>query len=147
MISVKETGWLKVKWLKVRCKTYTNFPLGVPVVAQQVKNPTWGLRIRVQSLASLSGLRIWCCQKQWCRPQMRWGPALWLRCRSTAAALIPPLAWELPYAAGAVLKREKKIMFHLITFSLGLQSNDNKTTLECIFYNQKHNEALSICGK
>ena len=32
---------------------------------------------------------------------------LWLWGRPTAAALIRPLAWELPYARGAVLKRQK----------------------------------------
>ena len=32
---------------------------------------------------------------------------LWLWCRPAAAALIQPLAWELPYTAGAALKRQK----------------------------------------
>jgi len=32
----------------------------------------------------------------------------WLWCRLAAAALIGPLAWELPYAAGAALKKKKK---------------------------------------
>ena len=32
---------------------------------------------------------------------------LWLWPRSAAAAPIRPLAWELPYAAGVALKREK----------------------------------------
>ena len=32
---------------------------------------------------------------------------LWLFCRPAAAALIPPLGRELPYAAGAVLKRQR----------------------------------------
>ena len=35
-------------------------------------------------------------------------PLPWLWCRSAAAALIQPLAWELPYAMGAALKRKKK---------------------------------------
>ena len=34
-------------------------------------------------------------------------PQLW--CRLVAAALIHPLAWELPYAADVTLKRKKKI--------------------------------------
>ena len=34
---------------------------------------------------------------------------LWLWRRSAAAALILPVAWELPYAAGVDLKRQKKI--------------------------------------
>ena len=33
---------------------------------------------------------------------------LWLWCRPGAIALIQPLAWEVPYAAGAALKRKKK---------------------------------------
>ena len=33
---------------------------------------------------------------------------LWLWCRPGAAALIQPLAWELPYALGGALKRQKK---------------------------------------
>ena len=33
---------------------------------------------------------------------------LWLWCRLGAVALIRPLAWELPYAVGASLKRQKK---------------------------------------
>ena len=33
---------------------------------------------------------------------------LWLWCRPAATALIRPLAWELPYAAGATLKRKRK---------------------------------------
>ena len=28
--------------------------------------------------------------------------------QTSTAASIPPLAWELPYAAGATIKREKK---------------------------------------
>ena len=33
---------------------------------------------------------------------------LWLWCRLAAIALIGPLAWELPYAAGVALKSRKK---------------------------------------
>ena len=33
---------------------------------------------------------------------------LWLWCRLAFAALIRPLAWELPYAAGVALKKKKK---------------------------------------
>ena len=32
---------------------------------------------------------------------------LWLCCGPAAAALIQPLAWELPYASGVVLKEKK----------------------------------------
>ena len=33
---------------------------------------------------------------------------LWLWCRLAAAIPIQPLAWELPHAAGAAVKRKKK---------------------------------------
>ena len=33
---------------------------------------------------------------------------LWLWCRPAAAALTQPLAWELPHASPAALKRKKK---------------------------------------
>ena len=32
----------------------------------------------------------------------------WLWCRLAAVALIRPLAWELPYAAGVALKKNKR---------------------------------------
>ena len=57
-----------------------------------------------QSLASLSGSRIWCCRELWCRPQKCSGLAfLWLRCRPAAIALIRSLAWEPPCAVSAAL--------------------------------------------
>ena len=37
-----------------------------------------------------------------------WLALLWLWSRPAATALIGPLAWELPYATGAALKRQKK---------------------------------------
>ena len=43
-----------------------------------------------------------------CGIGLRHGPdcaLLW--CRLAATALIQPLAWELPYAAGVAIKREK----------------------------------------
>ena len=33
---------------------------------------------------------------------------LWLGCRPVAAAHIRPLAWELPYAAGTALEKDKR---------------------------------------
>ena len=43
---------------------------------------------------------------QWVKdPALLW---LGLWCRSTATALIRPLAWESPHAAGATLKSKKR---------------------------------------
>ena len=72
---------------------------GVPIVAQRVTNLT--------STHEDAGLRI----AMSCGVGRRRGldpTLLWLWCRPAAVALIRPLAWELPYAAGAALKRKKK---------------------------------------
>ena len=70
------------------------------------------MRMRVGSLALLSGLRIRRCSELWCRLQMRLGYALlWLWHRPVATVPIRHLAWEPPYAAGAaqeMAKRPKK---------------------------------------
>ena len=60
------------------------------------------MRMQDWSLALLSGLKIQrCCElcighSRSSEPQL-----LWLWCRLAATTLIPPLAWELPYAVGA----------------------------------------------
>ena len=43
----------------------------VPVVAKWLTNLTTNHEVVVQSLASLSGLRIWYCRELWCRLQTR----------------------------------------------------------------------------
>ena len=65
--------------------------------------------------ASIPGLiqwlGVWFCCELWCGIGRRHDldPALlWLWCRPAAAALILPLAWELPYAAGVDVKRKRK---------------------------------------
>ena len=65
------------------------------------------MRLRVWSLASLSGSRICVlrCRSQ-TRPDLAW-LWLWLWCRPAATAPIGSLVWEPPHAAGAALKRQK----------------------------------------
>ena len=62
---------------------------GVPMVAQRKRIRLGTMRLRVQSLASMSGLRIWRCYE--------------LLCRLATIAPIRPLAWEPPYAMGVAL--------------------------------------------
>ena len=60
----------------------------------------------VQSLAPLSGLRIWHCCELWCSSRHGSDLALlWLWSGPAAAALIRSLAWEIPCAEGAALKK------------------------------------------
>ena len=91
-----------------------NHMFGVPIVAQRLQTRLVSMRIRVQFLASLSGLRIWRCCKLWHRLQMwlRYGVLrLWQKPAVAALIRLPP--WELPYATGAAIKKKKKkrIMF------------------------------------
>ena len=67
------------------------------------------MRIWVQSLALLSGLRIWHCRKLRCRSQMRLGSCV-------AVAPIQHLAWKLPYAISVAIKKKKNQGFcnHLL---------------------------------
>ena len=65
------------------------------------------MRTQVQSLISLSVLRIQCCCELWCRLQTQLGILLWLWHRMAATDQICPLAWEPPYATGETLKTQK----------------------------------------
>ena len=68
--------------------------VGVPVVAQQVMNPT-SIHEDVGLIHSLiQGVKD---------PVL-----LCLWCRLAAVAPIRPLSWELPYATGVALKKKKK---------------------------------------
>ena len=75
-------------------------------MTQQVKNPTTihedaglipGFTHQVNDLALLQAAAEFTDAAQ-----------IWLWCRLTAATPIRPPAWELPYAMGVVLKRQKK---------------------------------------
>ena len=62
------------------------------------------VRVWVLSLASLSGLRIWCCHKLQCRSQMWLGSGIAVAVvKAEALALIQPLAWEQVWS----LKKKK----------------------------------------
>ena len=63
------------------------------------------MRLRVQSLASLSGVAMSCGIGRRHGSDLA---LLWLCSRPAATAPIRTLAWEPPYAVGAALKRQKK---------------------------------------
>ena len=75
-----------------------NWYLGVPLVAQQIMNPT-GIH---ETVGSIPGLI------QWFKDLGLDRMLLWLCHRAAAAAPIRTLAWELPYAESVALKRQKK---------------------------------------
>ena len=66
---------------------------GVPIVVQRKQIQLVSMRIQVRSLALLSGSGIRHCGELWCR--------------LAGVALIQPLAWELPYAMGVAVKRQR----------------------------------------
>ena len=47
--------------------TLENKTIGVVIMAQQKQIPLASMRMHVQSLALLSGLRTWHCRELWCR--------------------------------------------------------------------------------
>ena len=82
---------------------------GLPAVAQQRWIRLVSVRMRVRSLASLHGCRIWHCRKLWHRLQMCLGSSVAVAvAQASAAALIQPLAQELPHATGVTVKRKRK---------------------------------------
>ena len=89
------------KWLN-KYKFYLEFPLWLNGLHTQLVS----MRMWVQSLTSFSGLRIWHGHiGHRCSLDLA---LLWLWRRLPAAAPVQPLAQELPYAAGAALKRKKQ---------------------------------------
>ena len=80
---------------------------GVPAVSQQVKNLAG-----IPTVSTAMGLTACIHEDAGLIPgldqQVKDAALLWLQCRPAAAAPIRPLARELPYAAGAALKRKRK---------------------------------------
>ena len=75
----------------------------LPSSAQRLMSPT-----RIHEWASLRGLRIRCCHELWCRSQTQLQSriALAVMQASSYSSYSTP-AWELPYAASAVLRNKQ----------------------------------------
>ena len=73
-----------------------------------------------EDVGSIPGLAQWVtryCRELWCRLQMQLGShLLWLWPKPAAAFPIPPLAWEITYAAGVALKAKKKKKKKVVIF-------------------------------
>ena len=66
------------------------------------------MRMQIQYLALLSGLRIWHCRELWCSSQTQLWSGVNVTVRRLAATPpIWPLAWEPPYAMGVAFKKTK----------------------------------------
>ena len=80
--------------------------VGVPILTQWKGIWLASMRLRVQSLASISGLRIHAALSCGVGCRCSLDPELlWLWRRPAATAPIRPLAWEPPFATGVALKR------------------------------------------
>ena len=83
--------------------------IGVPIMVQQKQIQLGTMRLQVQSLASLSGLRIWRCCELWCGSQMQLDLVLLqLWHRLAAVAQIRSLAWKPPYAESMAPRSKNK---------------------------------------
>ena len=83
--------------------------VGVPVMARRKRIRRGTMRVRVWSLASLSGLRIRYCRELWCRSQMWLGSGIGvaaLQAGSCSSNSTP--GWESPYASSVALKSKNK---------------------------------------
>ena len=108
--------------------------MGVLVVA---KWKLVSMSLQVQSLALLSGLRIWRCWELWCGLHTHLGSGIavavvWL----AAVAPIWPPSWELLYAAGVIPSKKKKKVIHIHNkttarqkWKINLSLNENKVRL------------------
>ena len=75
----------------LRVSSQISFPRACLLWFSRLRTLLVSMRMWVQSLVLLSGLRIWCCCELWCRLQMWLDPMLlWLLCRPAAAAPIQP---------------------------------------------------------
>ena len=80
------------------------------------------VRIRVQSLAWFSGLRI---HKLWRRSQIQIRSSIAVAvAQASTIAQIPPLTWELPYAVGTALKRKIYIYITILCLLMLSPSKD-----------------------
>ena len=88
---------------------FQNVFMGVSVMAQWLMNTTRNHEILGLVPGLLSGLRIWHCCELWYRLQMQLRPNIAVavvQAGSCSSDLTP--AWEIPYATGAALTKEKK---------------------------------------
>ena len=87
--------------------TITNHSVGVSILAQQQRTHLVSMRMRVQSLASIRGLGIWCCHELWCgsQAQLRSGVAV-AEAGSCSSDLSPSL--RISICPGCCPKKTKK---------------------------------------
>ena len=93
-----------VKKKKKKKKEKKEFPL-YPLWLSRLQTQPVSMKMWVRFLASLCVIAVSCGTR--CRRGLDLA-LLWLWCRPATAAPIQHLAWELPYAAGAALKRQRK---------------------------------------
>ena len=105
LVEVSNTAMVEAWELLKKKKKKSNFR--VPIVVQWKRIQLVSLRIQVQSLAPLSGLRMWDLALLWVvvyfvdRAQI---PVLWMCQRPAAVVPIRPQLGKPPYAAGVALK-------------------------------------------
>ena len=122
------TIFVKCRDKRVKWKLFErSYVMELPSWLSGLRTPLVSTRMRVWSLASLGGLRIRRCRELWCRLQT------WFRSHIAIAVAVAvavavvqagscssvlTLAWELPYAAGAAIKKKKERNCVIVTSQL-----------------------------
>ena len=81
--------------------------LGVPVMAHWLTIQQGTMRLQVQSLALLGGLRIWRCCGLWCKSQAWFGSCVAVALAGAYSSDLTP-SLEPPYAMGTALEKARK---------------------------------------
>ena len=122
--------------------------LGAPVVAQQKRIRLVPMRLRVRSLASLSGLRIQCCRELWYRSQTRLGSCVVVAVVSASSCSsnwTPSLGSSICHRCSPKKQKQKQkqnktkkkphnkiiILEHLTTMPIQIKSLENVAMTMC----------------
>ena len=120
-------------------------------MAQRKRIRLGSMRLWVQSLASLSGLRIWRCHELWCRLQTRLGSGIAVavvQAHGYSSDLIPSLGTSTCHGCGPKnqKKKKKKKKFTMrYSIIIRMATIKNSTTSNVVRDVKKMNHSHVVC--
>ena len=117
---MKSVGWTRTFALPRLCKALYVYlssaiemlGVGVPLVVQQKRIRVGTMRLRRQSLASFSGLRIGHCRELWCRSKTQLGSCVAVavtKASSCSSDLTPSLGTSICHECALKSKTKQKL--------------------------------------